>query len=368
MRHDADWLRWTVAFIIGRNGEPIGTGFFVHLPMRVSHRPWHLYATYLVTAAHVVRPSPVTFVRVHRRTPGIRVEWGVPAGSVEDIEIPRESWYYPDDPGVDIAVVPVNISDADYWYEAIDGQTKGDEGEIPEFPRVTSWDTQGLDRSVGIGDRVFFMGMLAHVERMGEENIPMARGGTLGALWQRDVPIELGGKTRITATAHLIDCNAYRGFSGSPVFAHRTVGVLEEKRHGFTRRREEGTRYEHREEEQSPFLGVLAGHFPWLERVGPRDDPGAIELPVNAGVAVVIPCQFLWQILGKELFVKDREKRKERFEAEKETEALPGTATPDSVRPGPDPERLNLDKDWEEAVEKAMRKKKPEEGWPEEED
>lgn len=33
-------------------------------------------------------------------------------------------------------------------------------------------------------------------------------------------------------------------------------------------------------------------------------------------------------------------------------------------RPGPEAERLKLDMDWEKAVEKALGKKRPAEGWP----
>ena len=31
---------------------------------------------------------------------------------------------------------------------------------------------------------------------------------------------------------------------------------------------------------------------------------------------------------------------------------------------GPKPERIKIDEDWEDAVEKALRKEKPKEGWP----
>jgi hypothetical protein len=34
-------------------------------------------------------------------------------------------------------------------------------------------------------------------------------------------------------------------------------------------------------------------------------------------------------------------------------------------QPGPDPERLKIEGDWEDAVKKAMGKKRPKEGWPE---
>jgi hypothetical protein len=40
-----------------------------------------------------------------------------------------------------------------------------------------------------------------------------------------------------------------------------------------------------------------------------------------------------------------------------------GKPTPKN-RPGPEADRLKLDMDWEKAVEKALGKKRPPEGWP----
>jgi hypothetical protein len=40
---------------------------------------------------------------------------------------------------------------------------------------------------------------------------------------------------------------------------------------------------------------------------------------------------------------------------------------PDRVapqRPGPEPERLKIDGDWEQAVERALKKPRPADGWP----
>lgn len=39
--------------------------------------------------------------------------------------------------------------------------------------------------------------------------------------------------------------------------------------------------------------------------------------------------------------------------------------TPDQPKPGPDPERLKIDGDWEEAMKKAVGKDRPDGGWPE---
>lgn len=42
--------------------------------------------------------------------------------------------------------------------------------------------------------------------------------------------------------------------------------------------------------------------------------------------------------------------------------------TSSTKRPGPRPDRLKVDKDWEEAVADALKKKRPDGGWPEPKD
>lgn len=38
--------------------------------------------------------------------------------------------------------------------------------------------------------------------------------------------------------------------------------------------------------------------------------------------------------------------------------------TEEKSKPGPEPERVKTDLDWEDAVKRALEKKRPEEGWP----
>jgi hypothetical protein len=40
-------------------------------------------------------------------------------------------------------------------------------------------------------------------------------------------------------------------------------------------------------------------------------------------------------------------------------------ATENSGKPGPKPDRLKIEEDWENAIKKALRKERPQEGWPE---
>ncbi len=41
---------------------------------------------------------------------------------------------------------------------------------------------------------------------------------------------------------------------------------------------------------------------------------------------------------------------------------------PDKERPGPKPDRLKIEGEWEEAVKEALDKERPPEGWPEKEE
>ena len=37
---------------------------------------------------------------------------------------------------------------------------------------------------------------------------------------------------------------------------------------------------------------------------------------------------------------------------------------PEQAKPGPDPERLKIDGDWEDAMKRALKVEKPADGWP----
>lgn len=41
-----------------------------------------------------------------------------------------------------------------------------------------------------------------------------------------------------------------------------------------------------------------------------------------------------------------------------------GMNKPDKSKPGPEPERLEIEDEWESAVKKALEKKRPAGGWP----
>lgn len=49
------------------------------------------------------------------------------------------------------------------------------------------------------------------------------------------------------------------------------------------------------------------------------------------------------------------------------TKKKSGTTRKKRQKSGPEPDRLKLDEYWEEAVKKALKRKRPPEGWPDEE-
>ncbi len=79
----------------------------------------------------------------------------------------------------------------------------------------------GIDRREGplrLAEPVFFMGLLAGFDKMERSAVPMVRSGTVGAYYQRDVPLPAGRFDE----AHLIDCRSFQGFSRSPCVIQRT--------------------------------------------------------------------------------------------------------------------------------------------------
>lgn len=309
----ADEYRWSVAFLldedVGEAGKParrpIGTGFFVDLTEHfdVSGQPHELPLTYLVTCAHVLRGKP-RFVRVTSRD--LERPWPS-VGPAVDIELqPHDRWTCHPDPGTDVAVIPVDLSPDVYHFSTLRGSTKGSLTYL-EFAH----------RPVSLGERVFFVGLLALVDGMVEKNVPMVRSGTLGALWQEGIPVKFDPQTTFKVVRHLIDCLAFGGFSGSPVFLHRDVPSVElhpeRSSYGNPNLRAERRMVPvQKEREAVQFLGMFTGHFPLrtgvLSSSETEEAPG-FEVDVNAGVGLVVPRECIWETLALQELVEDRQAR-----------------------------------------------------------
>jgi hypothetical protein len=263
--------------------EPIGTGFVVNLRSRIEG----LTFEYVVTAAHVVEGRNETYARIRTRD-----------GGSKDLRV--HDWLH--HPKADVAVAPFRPG----------GHTDLHLLHVPGAG--LSWYTSPRWVPV-LGDRVYFIGLLAlpAARSMVERNVPMVRSGTIGAMYQADVPVEWPDKSIRKFEAHLIDCRSYGGFSGSPCFFQRDDQVTAVK---------EGAAV------YGPItflFGLVSGHFDQYASPKVRGDiaeVGSISVPVNTGVGVVTPVERIVEVLRMEELSDERK----RIEDEREKRGEEGAA------------------------------------------
>ncbi len=122
----------------------------------------------------------------------------------------------------------------------------------------------------------------------------MARSGTLGAIYQDDVP----HTDDYEYTCHLGDCRSYGGFSGSPCFLEITMTGLEEVEPPMPPEPGLGKvgamKYAH------PVCGMVTEH---LEAVG-RPESSLV------GVVTILPNDYIWKALMESPeIVKERQEK-----------------------------------------------------------
>jgi hypothetical protein len=272
-----------VAFVIERldpsdgvgEGRAIGTSFFVMVPSKTDPGNGWLYA---VTARHVVESGRDTWLRVH---------WS--DGHLD--ELPVKAWtLHPSD---DVAVTLMNRIGVDCGWMQID-----------DF-----LDVRPQDRRPRLGDRIYFVGLLAIAKAMVDENIPIVRSGTLGRMYQDGMVLRHGQGDSSWITRHemhLIDCRSYAGFSGSPCFVQfQPIDHLAEPL------RMDST-YRDILQPETLLLGLISGHMEELAE--PRGTGelandqmiGTIRFPVNTGVALVTPVEKISECLMDDELVVER--------------------------------------------------------------
>jgi hypothetical protein len=259
----------SVVFIAGRGQDQVearlrGTGFLAGFRSTVNPNQGRVY---VVTAAHVVRPMDATYVRLNTSD-----------GSVAECEI--DEWIFHPIEDIAVARMPVPYSDFDFY--AVDAS---------EFAG-----TAEVEKSFQPGADVYVAGLLGQVPSMGAQNMPMVRSGSVGALDQEGIPMRLPDETLIKARGHLIDCQSFGGFSGSPCFVRYISGKGETEHLGLTY-----------PVESTLLLGMVGGHFDLKASVSMPDQQGNLEVPVAAGVAVVYSAESIREVLDEDLFVAERE-------------------------------------------------------------
>ncbi|MEK6190744.1 MAG: trypsin-like peptidase domain-containing protein [Chloroflexota bacterium] len=323
----------SVVFVVGLRRDPasgafvqtaIGTAFFVAIPTALPDRVW----VYLVTAAHVVEAETETWVRVRAKN-----------GLLPLVRVPQWTIHPKDDVAVTLVGGVANDLDMICVQEAI---------FLDVWPRKPT-----------VGDRVYFIGLLAMAESMVQENVPMVRSGTLGRMYQERVPLRHGDDRVTYHQAHLIDCRSYGGFSGSPCFVQfqSTLGEGERRGGVFVG----GVSLV----PETVCLGLISGHWDDMVRAKATGEMANDEIaqnirfPINTGVGIVTPIEKVRECLMDENLKAARDADDAQLVETAAREEREKAGTPDTTDEPP----AGLTKsDFEAALRKVSRRKPSDEG------
>lgn len=305
----------------------IGTGFFCSVPSVLPG----LRHSYLVTDRHVIRDTKAEgysefYVRLNLAN-GRSVSAAIP-----------DNWIYPENPAVDLAVLPVTLP----------SEVAGIKAQLLTI-QCENFVTEEVikEHGIGVGDNLFITGLFSHHWGY-QRNIPIVRTGIIASMPEEPFVTKEGG----LYDGYLIETRSIGGLSGSPVYVyldawrpqyHKDVSV-------FNTRRLEWRIYT---------LGIVRGHWD-LER---QDEAGDVSLAaklenkeierLNTGIAVVTPIQEVQKILQGEELMKHRERGVKNLIASREP-------TSDSKIPKKKSEELTFTRSDFKDVLKKVSKKIPE--------
>jgi hypothetical protein len=129
--------------------------------------------------------------------------------------------------------------------------------------------------------------MLANFDCGKQRNYPVVRFGYISLLTDEKIEIKknANAESAIHRNFYLVECQSTGGFSGSPVFfEHERI-----------------TRERFYVSPEIYLGGVMMGHFNHIEGVEKGRE-------LNVGLALVIPCYLLYELLHTENAKKDRER------------------------------------------------------------
>ncbi len=261
--------------------KPAGTAFFVRVPINTD-----CYITYAVTARHAIDKS--------RADGSLYVRINPVSGKADDIPISQDDWVSL--PLTDVAVMPVSFGTQDYDLLSIPLSMLATEGIVKK-------------QEIGIGDDVFFVGLFS--EYAGQErNQPIIRFGNISLMPHEEIPLKLDpapdSEDATPTYAYLVEARSWGGLSGSPAFVYFPF----DRKPGISRiAGGEFDKLGKFEFGEGPFalLGLVYGHYPIKQEVVEKGNIlGGVEVPINAGIAVVIPAQKIYDTLMCEELVSER--------------------------------------------------------------
>jgi hypothetical protein len=247
---------------------PAATAFFLGVPLGDQAS-----VIYAVTARHVIdasRPYGPLFVRINTTV-----------GTYKDFRTFQDDWV--SDPSTDVAVHRVALPIESY--------------DIRAIPlAMVATDEFLVERKVGPGDDVFFVGLFS--EHPGQtRNQPIMRFGNISLMPHEETLLRLdpGSDARTPVDAFLVEARSWGGHSGSPAFiyfpANRVAGQLLLN------------------PPPPALLGLVHGHYEIKQEVALIGDIlGSGNVPVNAGIAVVIPAQKIIDTLMQQELVEERDR------------------------------------------------------------
>jgi hypothetical protein len=270
-----DRIRKSVLFIgtatTGGLFTPKGTGFVTIFEIGEK-----VFQT-LVTAKHVIDLVPTKEVAIRVNT------W---QGQARIVRIRKDWWFPHPDPNIDLMVAPTGLSREEF-----------DILHLPINGKYDMTPQPGAAFPAALGDDVFIAGMF--VSRMGEtKNIPIARFGNISAMPEEKIRTAYGYHD-----AYLVESRSIDGLSGSPVFVPTPHFVYDGKQVSVN----QDFRY--------TLIGMVLGH----PRAHNPDD--LVEMPVrgrakktklapvplNTGIAVVLPIADIIAAIDQPVIRKNRE-------------------------------------------------------------
>jgi hypothetical protein len=200
-----DDVRKIVAFLGARTTDatgasvPVfgGTGFFIYYPA-APDRP-NVQFPYLVTAGHVAEALAGPFV----------VGINNAEGSLELLDVDEARWvYHLDYPSVDLAVIPMGVSGADWAPFPYEG--------------FADHENSALFSRFGIGDLVYIVG-LYRLFPGSVKMSPVVHTGHVAMTPDEELPVmNRTSRTLTKMRGYLIEAQTLEGLSGSPVFVRYT--------------------------------------------------------------------------------------------------------------------------------------------------
>lgn len=276
MRID-DQVRKCVAFLSIREENyepgvsrfiPVGTAFFVGVGVGRDR-----VIKYIITARHVIensRPRGPLYLRCVNND-----------GATKIFELPQEFWW--SHPTADVAAARIAFPLEDYG--------------ISFLPLDYLASREYMQQNdIGIGDHLVISGLFAQYIGSTRDE-PLLRFGRIALIPSEKIRVPAqGGSPEMQMDAILAEAAAWGGQSGSPAFVYCSID-----RQLFA-----GNRLQ-LQLPRPALLGLIHGHYTISQPISGEEE---YRVPLNAGIAILVPAEKIIELLNLPEVVEDLEQIK----------------------------------------------------------